>query len=92
MNDKLQAANNIIQEEEENKIIIQENLKKAFMRGVCALNLEAMSILKNTDGSNDVNSLLFQTTQNVQQEEIPKPRTQPRMEMMNTFYQPSQSM
>ena len=27
------------------KAIMQENLKKAFMRSVCALNFEAMNIL-----------------------------------------------
>jgi len=31
--------------EAKNKVRMQENLKKAFMRGVCALNLEAMSAL-----------------------------------------------
>ena len=28
------------------KTNMQENLKKAFMRGVCALNFEAMNILQ----------------------------------------------
>ena len=27
----------------------EENTKKAFMRGVCALNLEAMTMFKNED-------------------------------------------
>jgi len=31
---------------------MQDNLKKAFMRGVCALNYEAMNILDSGDGSN----------------------------------------
>jgi hypothetical protein len=29
--------------------MMQENLKKAFMRGVCALNFEAMHILNPND-------------------------------------------
>lgn len=29
--------------------MMQENLKKAFMRGVCALNFEAMNILNPND-------------------------------------------
>ncbi len=29
--------------------MMQENLKKAFMRGVCALNFEAMNILNPGD-------------------------------------------
>ena len=31
--------------------MVQENLKKAFMRGVCALNYEAMSILSPSDAN-----------------------------------------
>lgn len=46
---ELKLAKQKIQEGEEDKLILQENLKKAFMRGVCALNLEAMSILKKTN-------------------------------------------
>ena len=35
--------------ENKNKHAMQENLKKAFMRGVCALNFEAMNILNPND-------------------------------------------
>jgi hypothetical protein len=35
--------------ENKNKLMMQENLKKAFMRGVCALNFEAMNILNPND-------------------------------------------
>lgn len=35
--------------EHRNKAMMQENLKKAFMRGVCALNFEAMNILQPSD-------------------------------------------
>jgi hypothetical protein len=31
----------------------EENLKKALMRGVCALNMEAMSIFSDTNGKNE---------------------------------------
>jgi len=37
--EKQQTVNN------RNKHIMQENLKKVFMRSVCALNFEAMNIL-----------------------------------------------
>jgi centrosomal protein POC5 len=30
---------------------MQDNLKKAFMRGVCALNFEAMNILHPSDAA-----------------------------------------
>ena len=33
------------QEYENNKIAVQENLKKAFLRGMCAMNMEAMGVL-----------------------------------------------
>lgn len=34
--------------EEERRALLEEKLKAAFMRGVCALNLEAMQVLRNT--------------------------------------------
>ena len=42
---RLADAERKIATEEEEKVSIQENLKKAFMRGVCAMNFEAMNIL-----------------------------------------------
>jgi len=33
------------QEYENNKVLVQENLKKAFLRGMCAMNMEAMGVL-----------------------------------------------
>lgn len=42
---KLAEATQIIETENRNKAQMQENLQQAFMRGVCALNLEAMSAL-----------------------------------------------
>ena len=34
---------------EAEKELYEENMKKAFMRGVCALNMEAMSMFKTED-------------------------------------------
>jgi hypothetical protein len=35
-------------------MIMQENLKKAFLRGVCAMNMEAMGVLgSNPEGISD---------------------------------------
>jgi hypothetical protein len=46
---------------------MQENLKKAFMRGVCALNFEAMSIIgtKRDDNASDAFSNAEQIAQNM---------------------------
>ena len=33
---------------------MQDNLKKAFMRGVCALNFEAMNILHPSDAAGQI--------------------------------------
>ena len=53
---RLAEAERKITTEEEEKIMIQENLKKAFMRGVCAMNFEAMSILNPGQGFGEGNS------------------------------------
>lgn len=42
---KLEEANRVVQNAHIQKSNMQDNLKKAFMRGVCALNFEAMNIL-----------------------------------------------
>jgi centrosomal protein POC5 len=42
---KLEEANRIVEKGNIQKSNMQDNLKKAFMRGVCALNFEAMNIL-----------------------------------------------
>jgi hypothetical protein len=42
------AMKDQLSKEEEHRAILEERLKAAFMRGVCALNMEAMSVLKNT--------------------------------------------
>jgi len=43
---KLQDAYSTIEKYKESKNILQENLKKALMRGVVAMNLEAMNVLE----------------------------------------------
>jgi hypothetical protein len=53
---KLADANVCIENYKENKAYLQENLKRALMRGVVAMNLEAMNILEpDADKSNLVN-------------------------------------
>jgi hypothetical protein len=47
-----------LQQEEERRGILEERLKAAFMRGVCALNMEAMQVLKNQGDDVSVASLL----------------------------------
>jgi hypothetical protein len=46
---KLQEANVNIEKYRDSKNQIQENLKKALMRGVVAMNLEAMNVLEGED-------------------------------------------
>lgn len=49
---KLQETQKTLDEINISKEEMQENLKRAFMRGVCALNFEAMSILQEKKGEN----------------------------------------
>lgn len=45
LREKLADVNAKNDDYERNKNQLQDNLKKAFMRGVCAMNFEAMSAL-----------------------------------------------
>jgi len=51
--DRMKAASTIdllsrqLAEEQRQRALLQENLKRVFMRGVCALNFEAMSLLSD---------------------------------------------
>ena len=45
---KLNEANRIIEEFEANKQAIQQNLKKAFLRGISSMNMEAMGIFDSS--------------------------------------------
>ena len=49
LRNRLSEATEVVDKETRNKMAMQENLKKAFMRGVCALNFEAMNILDPND-------------------------------------------
>ncbi|EGR33012.1 hypothetical protein IMG5_063830 [Ichthyophthirius multifiliis] len=44
---QFQESQKALQQINENKENMQENLKKAFMRGICALNFEAMNVIGN---------------------------------------------
>lgn len=47
---------------------MQEGLKKAFMRGVCALNFEAMNILTPQGKDEHMNQLEQEMLMNIQRE------------------------
>ena len=51
---RLEDANQQIAVGNATKAGMQENLKKAFMRSVCALNFEAMNILDPNASSSDI--------------------------------------
>ena len=70
----MEDANNQLAQNNHEKAHMQESLKKAFMRGVCALNFEAMNIL--TPSEQDKGSHLNQ----MEQEMI----SQMRMQQMAT--------
>ena len=49
LRDRLNEAEVIVHKENKNKQNMQENLKRAFMKGVCALNFEAMNFLNPSE-------------------------------------------
>ena len=57
---KLQETQRTLDEINISKEEMQENLKRAFMRGVCALNFEAMNILQEKKKNNE-EDLILQT-------------------------------
>jgi hypothetical protein len=71
---RLAEANQSIEKYKESKMILQENLKKALMRGVVAMNFEAMNILDqenlssimlqnfNNSGGNMINNMMGNIT------------------------------
>lgn len=72
---KLKENDGIINELNISKEQMQENLKKAFMRGVCALNFEAMSILTEKKNEKEPNNFLSQTI--LKNDELFKTATNP---------------
>lgn len=55
MNEALAASQTEVQRLNEEREKYEETMKKAFMRGVCALNLEAMSMFQNEEGTGQSN-------------------------------------
>eukprot|EP01112_Ceratiomyxa_fruticulosa_P015153 TRINITY_DN4427_c0_g1_i1.p1 TRINITY_DN4427_c0_g1~~TRINITY_DN4427_c0_g1_i1.p1 ORF type:complete len:590 (-),score=144.58 TRINITY_DN4427_c0_g1_i1:136-1905(-) len=54
LRNELALAHNELQRKAEQQTRLEEDMKRAFMRGMCALNLEAMSVLKPTiSGENE---------------------------------------
>ncbi|XP_077993246.1 centrosomal protein POC5-like [Glandiceps talaboti] len=51
LNEALESSRNEVQKLHAEREHYEETMKKAFMRGVCALNLEAMSMFRDPDGS-----------------------------------------
>ena len=63
---KLNEANQSVEKYKETKISIQENLKKALMRGVVAMNFEAMNVLED----NQMNDFTYSGNNIVEQSNI----------------------
>ena len=63
---KLNDANSAIEQGNQAKTQIQENLKKVLMRGVMAMNMEAMNVLdKDMLPKNDINNLANNILNNI---------------------------
>ena len=63
---KLNDANSAIEQGNQAKTQIQENLKKVLMRGVMAMNMEAMNVLdKDMLPKNDINSMASNILNNI---------------------------
>ena len=54
LNEALGSARSEVSRLHEQRDCYEETMKKAFMRGVCALNLEAMSMFHGSDEKSDV--------------------------------------
>ena len=51
LNESLDTTNAQLREEHEEKLVLEEDMKQAFMRSVCALNIEAISVMnRKTSG------------------------------------------
>eukprot|EP01083_Nonionella_stella_P161058 527117_1 len=48
---ELMVCQNKLSDEEGKRVLVEQNMKRAFMRGVSALNLEAMSMFSRTGGA-----------------------------------------
>lgn len=60
LREKLAEATLRNEEHERNKQAMQDNLKKAFMKGICAMNFEAMNALQGRPGQELMEAEEFQ--------------------------------
>lgn len=51
MSTEIERLKKLLAQEADQRMLLQENLKRVFMRGVCALNFEAMSLLSEQTGA-----------------------------------------
>ena len=66
LRNKLNDANILIEQNNQSKAQIQENLKKVLMRGVMAMNMEAMNVLdKDVIQNNDISAIADNIMNNV---------------------------
>ena len=71
LRNKLNDANILIEQNNQAKAQIQENLKKVLMRGVMAMNMEAMNVLdKDVLQNNDISAIADNIMNNVNVNEI----------------------
>lgn len=68
MRARLDESNSVISTNNKERAYMQEGLKKAFMRGVCALNFEAMNILTPQGKDEHMNQLEQEMLMNIQKE------------------------
>ena len=60
----LQDANQTNQMHEQNKLELQQNLKNAFLKGLCAMNFEAMNVLGSNNNVLNIDQAIIQNTIN----------------------------
>lgn len=100
---KLDEANKMLEKNNLQKVNMQENLKKAFMRGVCALNFEAMNILdpngedpklaeKSTQHLNQIEHEMIRQFDSMSQGQESPMKTQMRRDMSGNELLPSSNL
>lgn len=65
LKNKLEDSNILIEKYKENKAYLQENLKRTLMRGVVAMNLEAMNILEPESEKINNNNIVLNMANNM---------------------------
>ncbi|CAD8203362.1 unnamed protein product [Paramecium octaurelia] len=81
---KLLEATSQLDEANKIKLSMQENLKRAFMRGVCALNFEAMNVLNGASQQMELDSLATNLLMN------PFQQSTTTQQQQSTLHQPQQ--